>query len=247
MDGRVAFLGGFNFGIEYSAGWRDTHVRVAGDAVHEVEDAFAGLWNRRRTEDVPEISLPERERAWNPATTLRVNDPTMGLFPIRAMYLAPLDRAKERIYLTSVYFIPSREIKQRLKGAAGRGVDVQVLVPRKTTCALADWLARRQFGELLKAGVRIFEYDERYIHHVKTATVDGVWSTVGSANMDSLSLFGLHEINLEIYSKRLAEGMEEMFEMDKTASEEVTLEKWQNRPLHARLIESALAPVRPFG
>jgi cardiolipin synthase len=247
VDGRVAFLGGYNFGAEYSAGWRDTHVRLRGDVVHDVEDTFAKLWNRRRAGDVPAISLPRRERTWNPAAALRVNDPTLGLFPIRAMFLAPLDRAKERIYLTSVYFIPSRAIKERLKDAARRGVDVQVLVPRQTTYALADWLARRQFGELLRAGVRIFEYDERYINHSKTATVDGVWSTVGSANMDSLSLFGLHEVNLEVYSARFAAQMERMFEMDKSVSEEATLEKWENRPLHARLIEGALAPVRPFG
>ncbi|MDP9474558.1 MAG: phosphatidylserine/phosphatidylglycerophosphate/cardiolipin synthase family protein [Actinomycetota bacterium] len=247
VDGRVAFLGGFNFGVEYSAGWRDTHVRVAGDAVRDVEDAFAGLWNRRRTGPVPEISLPRRRRAWNPATTLRVNDPTMGLFPIRSMYLAPLDRAKERIYLTSVYFVPSKAIKERLKDAARRNVDVQILVPWQTSYAVADRLARRQFGELLEAGVRIFEYDGRYIHHAKTATVNGVWSTVGSANLDSLSLFGLHEVNLEVYSERFAEQMEGVFEMDKSVSEEVTLEKWRSRPLHARLIEGALAPVRPFG
>lgn len=131
--------------------------------------------------------------------------------------------------------------------AAGRGVDVQVLVPKRSTYALADWLARHHFDELLGAGVRIFEYDERYVIHSKSATVDGVWSTVGSANMDSLSLFELHEINLEVYSKRFAAQLERMFEMDKTVSEEVTLEKWRNRPLHARLVESALAPIRPFG
>jgi len=195
VDGRVAFLGGFNFGAEYEVGWRDTHVRVRGDVVHEVENAFAESWNRRRTEDLPGIPVLREERSWNPATALRVNDPTLGLFPIRTMFIGPLDRATKRIYLTSVYFIPSRTIKERLMDAAREGVDVQVLVPKQTTYALADWLARRLFGELLRAGVRIFEYDERYINHSKTATVDGVWSTAGSANMDSLSLFGLHEIN----------------------------------------------------
>ena len=124
---------------------------------------------------------------------------------------------------------------------------MRVLVPWQTSYAVADWLAKRHFDELLEAGVRIFEYDERYINHSKTATVDGIWSTVGSANLDSLSLFGLHEINLEVYSERFAEGMERMFEMDEGVSEEVTLQKWRNRPLHARLIESALAPIRPFG
>ncbi|MDP9474158.1 MAG: phospholipase D-like domain-containing protein [Actinomycetota bacterium] len=226
----MASLGGFNFGIVYSAGWRDTHVRLVGDVVHDLEDAFAGLWNRRRAGNVPGVSLPDRKRAWNPATVLRVNDPALGLFPVRAMFLAPLDRAKERIYLTSVYFIPSRAIKEGLMDAAGRGVDVRVLVPKRSTYAVADRLARRHFDELLGAGVRIFEYDERYVIHSKSATVDGVWSTVGSANLDSLSLFGLHETNLEVYSRRFAEQIEEMFGMDEAVSEEVTLEKWQNRP-----------------
>ncbi len=247
VDGRVAFLGGFNFGEEYSTGWRDTHVRVRGEAVRDAEDAFADFWNRHRIGDLPEVSLPRRERGWNPAVVLHVDDPTLGLFPIRAMLLRVLNRAKERIYLTSVYFIPSTVIKEGLMAAARRGVDVQVLVPKQSTYAVADRLARRHFGEFLRAGVRIFEYDERYVIHSKTTTVDGVWSTVGSANLDSLSLFGLHEINLEVYDWRFAEQMERMFEMDKGVSEEVTLEKWENRPLHARLVEKALAPIKPLG
>lgn len=124
--------------------------------------------------------------------------------------------------------------------------DVRVLLPKRSKYALADWLARRHFGELLEAGVRIFEYDGRFVNHSKTLAVDGAWSTVGSANVDSLSLFGLHEINLEIYSERFAARMEEVFGLDETASEEVTPEGWGSRPLAAKLVEKALAPLRPF-
>lgn len=246
VDGRVTFLGGFNIAAEYATGWRDTHVRVRGDVVREVEDAFAEFWNKYRTRGLPEIAVPRQERDWNPAALLRINDPTMGLFPIRTMFLAPMHQAKKRIYLTTVYFVPSRAIKDALADAAKRGVDVQVLLPKQSTYALADWLARRHFSELLRAGVRIFEYDEHYVIHSKTATVDGVWSTVGSANIDSLSLFGLHEINLEVYSERFAGQMEEMFEMDKMICEEVTPEKWKRRPLAYKLVERALALLRPF-
>lgn len=247
VDGRVAFLGGFNVADDYRTHWRDTNVRIRGGEVREVENAFAGLWNMHRTGDLPGIDLSREEGAsWNPATVLHSNDPVLGLFPIRAMYLRPLSRASKRIYLTSVYFVPSKAIKDGLIDAANEGVDVQVLVPKQSSYALADWLARRHFEELLRAGVRIFEYDEHFVIHSKTATVDGAWSTVGSANVDSLSLFGLHEVNIEVYSKRFAEQMEQLFELDKTISEEVTLDAWENRPLYQKLAEKALAPIRPF-
>jgi len=83
--------------------------------------------------------------------------------------------------------------------------------------------------------------------HAKTATVDGAWSTVGSANLDTLSLFGLHETNLEVYGETVAEGLEAMFELDKTNAEELTLEGWENQPPPVKVLEWALAPLRVFG
>ncbi len=246
VDGRVAFLGGCNIGGMYCDGWRDTHLRIRGSLVHEVENAFAGFWNENRTDELPGIDLSREEMAWNPSTVLHTNDPTTGLFPIRAMYLAPINRASKRIYLTSIYMIPAREIKTALVGAAKRGVDVQVLLPRESDYAFADWFARRHYTELLSAGVRIFEYDEHYMIHTKTTTIDGAWSTVGSANIDSLSMFVLHETNLEIYSERFAKQMERIFETDKTNAREITLEEWEGRPLSHKLVEWALAPLRPF-
>ena len=143
VDGRVAFLGGWNIADDYRTRWRDTQVRVRGDLVHEIEEAFVSFWNEHRPKDLPEISLPgDGERDWNPATVLRVNDPTLGLFPIRAMFFGPMNRAKRRLYLTSVYFIPSRKLKIALMDAVKRGVDVQVLLPGQSSYVLADWLAR---------------------------------------------------------------------------------------------------------
>ena len=107
--------------------------------------------------------------------------PDAPLAPIRSMYVRPILQANKRVYLTSVYFVPSTAIEKALIDAANKGVDVQVLVPKQSSYALADWLARRHFGPLLRAGVRIFEYDEHFVNHAKTVTVDGTWSTVGSA------------------------------------------------------------------
>jgi cardiolipin synthase A/B len=244
VDGEVAFLGGYNIGSLYAAGWRDTHVRVRGNAVREVDNAFADFWNAHRTDDLPKVD-PTRDRDWNPAVRVRRNDPFMRIFPIRGMYLEAIDRANSHVYLTNAYFVPDRALKAHLIDAAKRGVDVQVLVPEQSNHVTADWLARRHFHELLEAGVRIFRYKHIMIHS-KTATVDGLWSTIGSANIDRYSMLGNYELNIEVYSKRLAAQMERMFEVDKTNAEELTLEEWENRPLPAKIVEQALASLSPL-
>jgi len=244
VDGKVAFLGGYNIGSLYAAGWRDTHVRVRGDATREVDNAFADFWNSHRTDDLPKIES-SRERDWNPAVRVRRNDPYMRIFPIRGMYLEAIDRANSHVYLTNAYFVPDRALKAHLIEAAGRGVDVQVLVPEQSNHVTADWLARRHFHELLEADVRIFRYKHIMIHS-KTATVDGLWSTIGSANIDRYSMLGNYELNLEVYSQRLAAQMERMFEVDKTNAEELTLEEWEKRPLPAKIVEQTLANLSPL-
>jgi cardiolipin synthase A/B len=244
VDGRVAFLGGYNIGSLYAAGWRDTHVRIGGKEAREVENDFSDFWNAHRTPDLPEISSARR-RTWNPALVVRRNDPYLRIFPIRAMYIEAIDRANDHVYLTHAYFVPDRAMRAGLIDAARRGVDVQVLVPYESNHVTADWLARRHFEELLRAGVRIFRYRHIMIHS-KTATVDGVWSTVGSANIDRYSMLGNYEINLEVYSERFANQMERMFELDKTNADELTLAEWERRPLPAKLVERALSTLSPL-
>jgi len=244
VDGRVAFMGGFNIGSLYATGWRDTHLRIRGTGVRELENTFIDFWNTHKTDDLPTIE-PVHERDWNPATVLHRNDPYLRIFPIRGMYLEAIARANSHVYLTHAYFIPDRAMRAGLKEVAGRGVDVQVLLPRYSNHATADWLARRHFYELLSAGVRIFGYEQTMIHS-KTATIDGEWSTIGTANIDRLSLLGNYEINLEIYSERLAAQMERMFELDKTNATEITLDEWERRPLPAKMTERALGTLSPL-
>ncbi len=244
VDGKVAFLGGYNIGSLYAAGWRDTHVRVRGDAAREVDNAFVDFWNSHRTGELPEI-IPNKERDWNPAVRVRRNDPYMRIFPIREMYLEAIDRANSHVYLTHAYFVPDRALKAHLIDAARRGVDVQLLVPEQSNHVTADWLARRHFHDLLQAGVRIFLYEHIMIHS-KTATIDGLWSTIGSANIDRYSMLGNYELNIEVYSRSLAAQMERMSEVDKTNARELTLEEWENRPLPAKLVERTLASLSPL-
>ncbi|MDQ3238746.1 MAG: phospholipase D-like domain-containing protein [Actinomycetota bacterium] len=244
VDGRVGFVGGYNIGSLYADGWRDTHIRIEGHDAREVENDLVDFWNTHRTPDLPELPSAG-DRSWNSATVFRRNDPYMRIFPIRAMYLEAIDRANERIYLTHAYFIPDRAMRAGLIEAVRRGVDVQVLLPEDSNHITADWLARRHFWDLLEAGVRIFRYRHIMIHS-KTATIDGVWSTVGTANIDRYSLLGNYETNVEVYSEPLAAQMERMFELDKTNASEITLEEWENRPLPAKVVERILASLSPL-
>ena len=122
---------------------------------------------------------------------------------------------------------------------------MQVLLPRDSNHAVVDRLARRHFDGLLRAGVRIYLYED-FMLHAKTATVDGLWSTVGSANIDHLSLMGHYGVNLEVHSRRFARQMEEVFGLDKANAGEVTLAAWEERPLRARIVERALDTLRPL-
>jgi cardiolipin synthase len=162
------------------------------------------------------------------------------------MYIKAVEHAEHSILLTNAYFIPDRVLLSALKAAARRGVNVEVLVPWTSNHVFADWLARTQFSQCLKSGIRIFGY-RRAMIHAKTCTVDGQWSTIGTANLDRLSSVGNYEVNVEVYSPELARQMEELFECDKINAFELKLDVWRARPWYAKLGETILAPLRVLG
>ena len=163
-------------------------------------------------------------------------------FPIRDMYIEAIDKAERSIQLSNAYFVPDRVLLDALNAAAQRGVDVQILVPWVSNHVIVDWLTRGYFAVCLKAGIRIFGY--RNMLHAKTCTIDGEWSTIGTANLDRLSSVGNYEINVEVYSNKLANQMEELFKCDISNSLELTLEQWLKRPWYAILGERILSPLR---
>src|SRR5262249_38063158 len=120
------------------------------------------------------------------------NDRTQLAFPIRRRYIDAIERARDRILITQAYFVPDRPLLGALTRAAERGVDVQILFPWPSEHATADWLCRRRFGRCLRSKVRLFGY-RGPILHAKTATIDGEWTMIGTANLDRLSLAGNHE------------------------------------------------------
>lgn len=167
------------------------------------------------------------------------------VFPIRGVYLAAINRATSHIFITTAYFIPDGQILDALTAASRRGVDVRVLVPEESNHVLSDWLSRGFYSELLDAGVTILLYENAMVH-AKTATIDGKWTTVGTANIDRLSLSGNYEINMELYDDKLAADMERIFEVDSGNSRVLTPEEWQRRNVVARFAELVLVPLRPL-
>ena len=132
---------------------------------------------------------------------------------------------------------------EALKSAVRRGVDVRVLVPWISNHVVTDWIAHSYFTDCLQNGVRIFGY--RYtMLHAKTCTIDGQWSTVGTCNLDRLSLVGNYEINAAVYSTEFARQMSALFIGDTTERFELTMEQWNSRPWYTKLSERILAPLR---
>ncbi len=244
VDGQVGFVGGFNIGALYATRWRDTHVRITGPSVWELQNAFVDFWNLHRGRRRPRLDDPGAT-LWEPRIRTARNVPEQLVFPIRSMYLDAIDRARHHVYLTQAYFIPDRDVLAGLLAAAHRGVDVRVLVPATSNHVVADWLSRGFYTALLRGGVALWLYEGGMVH-AKTATVDGQWSTVGTANIDRLSLVGNYEVNVEIFDDDFAAHLERIFATDCSQARQLDAEQWQRRPLTAKLGERLLAPLRPL-
>lgn len=240
IDGHTAFVGGYNLGQLYATEWRDTHLRLQGPVVGRFAQDFASFWNAAC---LPEERITRHyERRFEPLIGLWNNNAMKLSFPIRDMYITAIEQAEHCIRLTNAYFIPDRALLNSLLDASRRGVEVQVLLPWISNHTLADWTARGYFTRCLKAGIRIFTYNAMI--HAKTCTIDGIWTTIGTANLDRLSSLGNFETNCDIYSSELAQQMEDAFECDKAYAHEITLKKWMARPLHKKCSERLLAPLR---
>ncbi len=248
VDDHVGFIGGYNVGSAYETEWRDTHLRITGPAVWDLKRAFADFWNlnrRRRLRSSERPLLLETASEWETRIRIHRNVPRLWMFPIRGMYLEAINRASRNIWITQAYFLPDQDFVDALKDAARRGVDVRLLLPLKSNHIVADWISRGYFSQMLDAGVRIFRYQGAMVH-AKTATVDGTWSTIGTANIDRLSLQGNYEINVEVIEAALAKDLEELFLVDQSNCLELTSGEWEARDLHRKFTEAVLAPLRPL-
>jgi cardiolipin synthase len=247
-DGKVAIMGGINISEVYSSSpfkrkkhekapihWRDTDIRIEGPAVAELQKLFFDTWLQQGG---PELAgrnyFPELNEAGN--ALVRVVGSTPGetnRIPF-IMYVSAITFAEHSIHMTNSYFIPDDQIVKALTDAAERGVDVKIILPGITDSQLALHAQRYHYAVLLKSGVKIYERNTSLLH-AKTAVVDQVWSTVGSTNMDFLSLLNNDEVNAVILSKEFAIDMEKMFVGDLENSRQIHWEEWKKRPILPRI------------
>ncbi len=242
VDGEVGFVGGYNIGSAYATQWRDTHVRVTGPVVTDLSRAVADLWNL--TPGGRRLPLRFRSAAdWEPRIRVHRNVPRTWVFPIRGMYLEAINRAQRTLWMTHAYFTPDDDFVAALEDAADRGVDVRLLLPQTSNHVVADWISRGYFDRMLRHGIRIFRFQGAMVH-AKTATGDGRWSTVGTANIDRLSMTGNYEINVEFIDEGMAATMEKIFLHDLSNCVELSLHDWRDRGPERRFTEAVLKPLR---
>ena len=246
IDGAVGFTGGAGIGDEWSGDaqdaehWRDTHFRLEGPAVAQMQAAFMENWIEVTGEVLhgPEY-FPELRPVGGELAQFVVSSPGGGGESAQLLYLMSIAAAQRSIQLSAAYFVPDDNEVRQLVEARGRGVRVQIIVPGPATDSAAVRRASRStWGELLRAGVEIYEYQPTF-YHVKVMTVDGLWVTVGSTNFDTRSFSTNDEANLNVYDRAFAAEGERIFERDLGRSRRITLEEWEGRPLREKLLEHA--------
>jgi cardiolipin synthase len=250
VDGRIAFTGGVNIGRAYSESmygeygerggklsWRDTDIRVEGPVVAEFQKLFLDTWTGQKGPKLAtEHFFPSLKKVGNDLARVVGSTPGKRNRVTYMMYVAAVTFADNSIHLTNAYFVPNKEMVNALTGAAARGVDVKIILPGRSDSALVFRAGRSYYSRLLKAGVKLYERRARILH-AKTGVVDGVWSTVGSTNLELWSFLRDNEVNAVILGKDFAGQMETMFKQDLANSNQIQLKEWENRPLIDRFEE----------
>lgn len=244
VDGRVGFTGGLGIGDEWlghaedAQHWRDSHFKVEGPVVTQMQALFMINWVRVRATLVHSNEyFPELAPAGDQLAQMFNSSPRAGSENARAMYLFSIAAVRSYLLLGHSYFVPDALLIRTLVAAANRGVCVEIIVPGNLTdTPLVRRASRALWGPLLRAGVKIFEYQPTNFH-VKVMTMDGIWSSVGSTNFDYRALRTNAEANLNVYDSRFAAQLERSFSEDKRRSREITLCEWQARSLHTKLAD----------
>jgi cardiolipin synthase len=251
VDGKVAFTGGINFDGVYMSGsglgsrkmptlddgWRDTHLRLEGPAVPELQKLFLSTWEKQNCRALEARNpYPTQAARGDMVVSVIGSSPDGKMSSMYLTLIAAFAYAERSIHLSVAYFVPDPNTLMALKAAAARGVDVKVLLPGFTDSWLAFHAGRSFYEELLEAGVKLYEY-QGGVFHAKTAVVDGVWSTIGSSNVDWRSFCYNDEVNAVVVGQGFAAEMERVFDSDLREAAEVTRERWAGRDAYARMSE----------
>ena len=252
IDGITGYVGGINLSARYLnngtvSKWRDTHLRIDGDSVRQLQIQFMLMWKFVAKKKLPiTISYyPEVPTYRNISLQIAVSGPDSDWASIMLAFFKAISVARNYIYITTPYFIPNDQILTAIQSAALSGVEVKLLIPKKSDSVIVQAAMMSYVKELLLAGARVFLYNSGFIH-AKTIVMDDSLSTVGTANMDYRSFNINFEVNAFIYDREIACELKQQFNDDLTHADELFLSRWEKRPLTKRLLESSarlLAPI----
>lgn len=257
VDGRIAFTGGVNISKVYGkssflrnkpsreemskdadeAAWRDTHMQIEGPAVAEFQRLFLDTWQRKTGQALDGADyFPPLGKKGMALVRAIGSTPDDADYTVYKTTISALANANRYIHLTTSYFVPDRQVILAMLDAAHRGVDVRIIFPSFTDVGLILYAGRSYYDELLRSGIRIYERKDAMLH-AKTAVIDGVWSTIGSTNLDMRSFLHNDEINAVVLSVDFANQMEALFKRDLNDSKEISLDDWRRRGAGERLKE----------
>lgn len=251
-DGRVAFTGGINIAQRYLTGnklgkWRDTHLRIEGEAVRMLQAVFATDWYF-----VSDKQLLQSEKYFPKSRITDIfpmqiasSGPDSDWASIMQAFFAAISKAQKYIYISSPYFMPNQAILTALKVAALSGIDVKVMIPAKADSKLVYWATRSYIGELLEAGINVCLYT-RGFNHSKVIVIDDSFSSVGTANMDIRSFEDNFEVSAIMYDRATARELKDMFLTDLKYCTCLTAEAWESRPALQSVYESLARLLSPL-
>jgi cardiolipin synthase A/B len=249
IDGKTVFTGGVNVSDVYSSRsfiyhrnkpklpWRDTEVKIIGPVAHSFQKVFFGDWTRQGGPPLTKHDyFPHFGSDGTQLVRAISSDADGGPNRIYITLISVIRNAQQSVHITAAYFAPDPQLLNSLIDAARRGVDVTLILPGHSDFWPVLYTGRAHYEQLLSAGVKIFERQDALLH-AKTAVVDGVWSTIGSTNLDWRSLSLNAEVNAVVIGRDFAEQMESLFQSDLRHSKLITLAQWEQRSLPERLKE----------
>lgn len=255
IDGKIGYIGGFNIGDEYLGivkrygPWRDTHLRFQGDAVDQMQMRFIMDWNftaKFGLIHLGEKYFPKKEQQIKGVRTQIVSSgPDTQWKNIRNGYFKMINEAESNVFLTTPYFVPDDGIFEALRVAALSGLDVRIIIPGNPDHFFVYWASMSYLGELLEAGVRVYQYEKGFIH-AKVLTIDGTVASVGSANMDIRSFDLNFEVNAFMYDAGITKILEDDFLKDLHSSVEITKEWYRRRKWWFKVREAIARLISPM-
>jgi len=245
IDGKIGYLGGFNVADEYVGRskkfghWRDTHLRLTGSCVQDMNARFLLDWRSASKENVLLASAYFSSVIDEGTSGIQIvsSGPESRRSEIKRGYLKMISSAKKSIYIQTPYFVPDKSIVESLKNAIFSGVDVRIMIPNQPDHMFVYWATLANVGDLLKCGAKIYIYEKGFLH-AKNICADGEVASVGSANFDMRSFYLSFEVNAFIYDGNEVKKLEEIFEKDMEDSRELTWEMYCKRSLWVKFKES---------